>query len=167
MLRAIDTVNRILALIAAWLFFIAGWLITYEVVSRYIFNEPTIWGAELAQLLLLWGTFLGMGYLLQKRQHIRITFLFPFMPVHIRRGCEIVSLLLIAALTLSVIYYGYDIALDSFVRGRSTGTMLNIPNWWSEAVIPASFLMLLLQTAAEIIRTLRGDALIDDDHGEG
>ncbi len=167
MLRAIDTVNRILALIAAWLFFIAGWLITYEVVSRYIFNEPTIWGAELAQLLLLWGTFLGMGYLLQKRQHIRITFLFPFMPAHIRRGCEVVSLLLIAALTLSVIYYGYDIALDSFVRGRSTGTMLNIPNWWSEAVIPAGFLMLLLQTAVEVIRTLRGDALIDDDHGEG
>ncbi len=167
MFRAIDTINRILALIAAWLFFIAGWLITYEVVSRYIFNEPTIWGAELAQLLLLWATFLGMGYLLQKRQHIRITVLFPFMPPPVRRGCEAISLLLIAALTVSVIYYGYDIALDSFVRGRSTGTMLNIPNWWSEAVIPAGFLMLLLQTVAEVIRTLRGDALINDDHGEG
>ena len=52
---------------------------------------------------------------------------------------------------------GARIALDSFVVGRSTGTMLNIPNWWSEATIPLAFMVLLAQCLVEGLRLLRGD----------
>jgi TRAP-type C4-dicarboxylate transport system permease small subunit len=40
--------------------------------------------------------------------------------------------------------------------------MLNIPNWWSEAVIPAGFALLLAQCLVEMVRLTRGGPLADD-----
>ena len=38
--------SRPLGWIAAMLFFLAGAMLTYEVVARYLFVAPTIWAAE-------------------------------------------------------------------------------------------------------------------------
>ena len=152
--RLSDRIGRL----AAVLFFMTGAMITYEVVARYFFNAPTIWAAEISQLFLLWGTFLGMARPLHGNAHIRITVLTGLLSRRVRRFADIFSIAFIAVFSAAVVRYGSEIAHDSFVRGRSTGTMLNIPNWWSEAVIPAGFSLLLLQCIVELIRLARGDS---------
>ena len=154
-LKAIDRLNDWLGLIAAWLFVATGAMLTYEVLARYLFNAPTTWAAELSQLLLIWGTFLGAARALQRREHIRITVLQPFMPAWLKRGLEIFSILFIGVFAAVVLWYGSEIAWDSLTRGRSTGTMLNLPNWWSETVIPLSMLLLALQCGSELVKALR------------
>ena len=57
-----------------------------------------------------------------------------------------------------VFWYGWEIAWDSLVRGRSTGTMLNIPNWWTEMVIPLGFGISLVVCAADLLKLARGQA---------
>lgn len=148
--------------LAAWLFLATGAMITYEVVVRYAFNAPTIWAAEISQLFLLWATFLGMARPLHRGEHIRITVLTGLLAPGLRRVLEIASLGFIACFAAVIAWYGFDIAADSFVKGRSAGTMLNIPNWWSEAVIPAGFTLLLAQCLVEMVRLTRGGPLGDD-----
>lgn len=155
-LSLIDRLNQALGLLAAWLFFLTGAMISYEVIARYFFHAPTIWAAELSQLALLWGTFIAMATLLRRRQHIQISILTDKLG---RRGTNIaegLSFLLIGLFCLVPIVYGWRIAFESFERGRSTGTMLNIPNWWSEVVIPIGFALLLLQCIAELLRLVLG-----------
>ena len=165
--RIVDRVADLLGHLGAWLFFLTGAMITYEVLARYLFNAPTIWAAELSQLLLLWGSFIAMATLLRQRAHIRITLLTARLNALGRQICEIISLLFIAGFSAIAAWYGWFIAYDSLERGRSTGTMLNIPNWWSEMVIPVGFLVLLLQCLVEVLRVLRHGAPAQaDDHGE-
>ena len=156
MTRAIDSLSEALGHLAAWLYFLTGLMISYEVASRYLFNAPTIWAQEIAQLLLLWATFIGLARALKRDQHIRISALDPFIPEAGRRWQRLFSLVFIALLCVLVVKFGGEIFWDSFERGRSTGTMLNIPNWWAEVVIPLGFGVLLLQSLAEIARLFRG-----------
>ncbi len=142
--------SEFLGIAAAWMYFLIGLMIAYEVLARYLFNAPTIWAQELSQLLFLWATFLGISRALKRDQHIRISALESFMNQNTIRWLRLVTLVFISLLCLLVVIYGSTIFWDSFVRGRSTGTMLNIPNWWSEAVIPAGFGILFLQSLAEI-----------------
>ena len=151
-IRVIDALSETLGTLAAWLFFITGLMISYEVVARYLFNAPTIWAAELSQMLLLWATYLGISRLLRRDQHIRINALETLLPASAKRWLHVFSLLFISLLCLLVVYYGALIFWDSFERGRSTGTMLNIPNWWTEIVIPLGFSLLFLQTLVQLYR---------------
>ena len=162
-MRWIDGLSRGLGLISAWLFFAAGLILTYEVLARYLFDAPTTWAAEVAQLFLIWGCFAAMAWLLHRRQHIAIAVLQPRLGRLGRRAAYGFSLCFIAAISLLAVWYGARIALDSFLVGRSTGTMLNIPNWWSEATIPLAFLVLLVQCLAEGLRLLRGE---HDEEGD-
>ena len=154
-MNRIDQCSEYLGVIAAWLYFMIGLMIGYEVLARYLFNAPTIWAQELSQLLFLWATFLGISRALKRDQHIRISALESFMSESATRRFRLLTLVFISMLCLLVVYYGSTIFWDSFVRGRSTGTMLNIPNWWSQAVIPAGFCILFLQSMVEIARHLR------------
>ena len=151
----VDGLSDVLGRLAAWLYFLTGGLLGYEVAARYLFNAPTIWVQEIAQLLLLWATFLAIGRALRHDQHIRINALEARLSVTVQRWFRGFSLLFIATLCLLVVYYGGDILGDSFQRGRSTGTMLNIPNWWAEAVIPIGFGVLFLQAIAQLLRLHR------------
>ena len=155
-MKTIDRISTALGHCAAWLYFLTGVMIGYEVLARYFFNAPTIWAAEISQLFLIWGTFLAMAYALKNRQHIRIEIIITKFGNKTQKVFEAVSLVFISVLCTIVVWYGWGIAWDSFERGRSTGTMLNIPNWWTEAVIPAGFTLLLLQSLVELWRVMRG-----------
>ena len=37
-------------------------LLTYEVVARYVFRAPTHWTSDVATTVMIWLTFLAMGY---------------------------------------------------------------------------------------------------------
>ena len=47
-------------------------VITYEVISRYLLNEPTTWSDEIASYLLIAIVFLGLAQNLRLGTHIRI-----------------------------------------------------------------------------------------------
>ena len=47
----------------------------FEVVSRYVFNEPTVWATEYSTYLLLGMTFVGLAYAQKHGSHIRVELL--------------------------------------------------------------------------------------------
>jgi len=162
--KLVDHLSDTCAWIAAWLFSAAGVMLTYEVVARYFFVRPTVWAAELSQLCLIWGSLLAMAWAMRARKHITIVAVTNQLPPRARRWFELFSLGVVALFSVPVIWKGGEIALDSFVRGRSTGTMLDIPNWWSELAVPVGFGLLAVQIAVEVFRLMRAGILSD---GEG
>ena len=151
-MRFVDQLSDGLGIVAGWIFFLTGLFLTYEVASRYLFNAPTVWAAEVSQLLLIWGVYLALGRMMHRRQNITIDFLYDRMAARPQRYADTVAVVITLVFALVIVWYGGWIALDSFVRGRSTGTMLNIPNWWSEAAVPLGFTVLCLQSVVELIR---------------
>lgn len=156
MLGSLDRLGEALGRVAGWLYFATGAMVVWEVVARYVFTAPTIWAEEMSRVFLLWGTFLPMAALLHRRAHIRITLLVGLIGPAGSKAAEIASLLFVAGFSLFVAWYGWDITYDSLRVGRTTGTMLNIPQWWTEIVIPVAFGLLAIQCAVEMVRLLAG-----------
>lgn len=156
MLDFVDRVNDRLGALSAWLFFAIGGMIGYEVVSRYVFNAPTIWAEEMSRFFQLWATYLAVATLLRRRELIRITLLTERLGPGGRRAAEAFALLVIAAFCAVAIWYGTEILLDSVRLGRSTSTLLDVPQWTTEIVIPLGFALLLVQCAVELARLAAG-----------
>lgn len=140
------------ALVAAVLMALTGAMLTYEVIARYFFIRPTVWAAELSQLCLIWGSMLAMAWLLHARRHITVNAVTTLLPPLGRRVAAGAALVLVVIFSAIVTYWGWDIFHDSFVRGRTTGSLLNLPVWISELSIPVGFALLAVQGVVEIIR---------------
>ena len=145
--------------LSAWLFFATGAMLTYEVVARYVFAAPTIWAAEISQMFLIWGMYLALPRTIMRRENISIEVIHELLPAWARRACDFIALAFMIFFCGVVLWYGWEIAWDSFERGRSTGTMLNIPNWWIEMIIPFGFGLSLLACLAGLLRLAQGAEL--------
>ena len=156
MLALLGRFTIALSLLAAWLLFLIGAMLTYEVVARYFFNAPTIWAEELSRLFMIWAVFIGSAGLLAGREHIRVTVLVDQFPVAVQRFCEVVSLVFVAVISGFVAWFGMPTALKSFEVGRTTGSMLDMPSWWMQASIPVGFALLAVQALALAIGLVLG-----------
>ena len=142
------------ASIAATLFVLSGAMLTYEVVARYFFTRPTIWAAELSQMCLIWGCMLAMPWILAAGRHIQVDAVARLLPAVGQRWLNNFVMLVIVVFSAVVTWYGFEIFYDSFERGRTTGSMLNIPIWISELSIPVGFFLLMLQALLEFFKGL-------------
>lgn len=156
-MRLVAAIETATAWLAAILLTLSGIMLTYEVVARYFFNAPTIWAAELSQMCLIWACPVAMGWALSHRRHIRVTAVTDLLPPRGKQATEILSLLVILTFSVVVTIYGYDIFLDSFERGRTTGTMLDLPAWMPEAAVPAGFALLTLSCLTGLWRAVQGN----------
>lgn len=74
--RLINQTNRVVGGIVAMMIIVLTVLILLEVVLRYGFSAPTVWGTELTTLLFATYVLLGGGYALLKGDHVRMDVLY-------------------------------------------------------------------------------------------
>lgn len=146
-----------LAWIAAGLFVLSGVMLTYEVIARYFFVKPTIWAAELSQLCLIWGCLLAMAWALSAGRHIAVDAVVRHLPPGVRRVTDSFAMLCVAAFSALVVWKGWAIFWDSWERGRTTGSLLDLPAWVAELSVPVGFALLFVQALAETARAWRGE----------
>lgn len=149
--------TKALAWVAALLFILAGGMLTYEVTARYLFVAPTIWAAELSQLSLIWGSMIAMPWLLGAGRHIAVDAVTNQLGPTAQRLCQGLAMIFVAGFSAVVAWKGSEIFYDSFERGRTTGSMLDLPTWVSELAVPVGFALLFLQALIEISKVIRGD----------
>ncbi|MDD9715932.1 TRAP transporter small permease subunit [Dinoroseobacter sp. PD6] len=153
----ITSLSRYACICGAVLMALTGVMLTYEVVARYFFIRPTIWAAELSQLCLIWGCLLAMAHLLTLRRHITVNAVTGLLPPGAQKVCAGIALVVVIVFSVIVTVYGFDIFYTSFERGRTTGSLLNLPVWISELSVPLGFGLLTLQAGVELIRLKGSD----------
>lgn len=151
----ISSVSWFACMVGAVLMAATGAMLTYEVVARYFFVRPTIWAAELSQLCLIWGCLLAMAHLLTLRRHITVNAVTSLLPTGAQRVCAMIAFVVVIVFSSIVAFWGFDIFHESFSRGRTTGSLLNLPVWIAEASVPIGFGLLALQGVVELLR-MRG-----------
>ena len=137
------------------LFILIGFIVSFEVIARYIFNAPTIWVNEASRFLQIWATYLALTYTFHKKDFIRITFIYDRLNDKGKKILDFISFLFIISFSLIVVYYGWLIAYDSLETGRTSATILDVPSFYTELAIPLCFLFLVIRVFAEIIAFIR------------
>ncbi len=148
----VDRLAELLARLGDLLVVTIALMLFGEVVARYAFNAPTIWTQDIAVTLQVWFTYLGMAYVLRRRELIRITAVIALLGPRLRRVAEGFALAVILLFSLMATVYGWDVVSESIRSGRRQPTILELPNWIAELPVVIGFALLALQSLAELIR---------------
>ena len=151
----LNTVIKYSGYTAAGFYILIGFIVSFEVISRYIFNAPTIWVNEISRLLQIWATYLALTYTFHNKEFIRITVFYDKANDKTKKVLDFISFIFIIYFSSFVTYYGWLIAYDSFEVGRTSSTILDLPAVITEIAIPISFALLLVRVFLEILRYIR------------
>ena len=72
----LDNLIKYSGYLASALFILIGFIVSFEVISRYVFNAPTVWVNEISRFLQIWATYLALTYSFHKNDFIRITVIY-------------------------------------------------------------------------------------------
>ena len=141
--------------LASALFISIGFIVSYEVIMRYLFNSPTIWVNEVSRFLQIWATYLALTYSFHKKDFIRITVIYDRLNETGKKILDFISFIFIIIFSCFVVYYGWLIAYDSLKVGRTSSTILDVPSFLTELAIPLCFAFLVMRVILEAIRYIR------------
>ena len=141
--------------LASALFIAIGFIVSYEVIMRYLFNSPTIWVNEVSRFLQIWATYLALTYSFHKQDFIRITVIYDRLNENGKKVLDFISFIFILIFSSFVVYYGWLIAYDSLKVGRTSSTILDVPSFLTELAIPLCFAFLVLRVILEAFKYIR------------
>lgn len=101
-----NAVNKVLQWFCIIILAIMTFLVTYQVITRYIFNNPSAISEALARYLFVWLTMFGGAYVFGKREHMNINYARNKFPPKVKTILEMISEFLIAAFAVLVMVYG-------------------------------------------------------------
>ena len=150
-----DKIVKYSGYLASALFIAIGFIVSYEVIMRYLFNSPTIWVNEVSRFLQIWATYLALTYSFHKKDFIRITVIYDRLNETGKKILDFISFIFIIIFSCFVVYYGWLIAYDSLKVGRTSSTILDVPSFLTELAIPLCFAFLVMRVILEAIRYIR------------
>ncbi len=129
---------------------------TWEVVSRYALNAPTIWAYEIGYTLTGSHFLLALAYTLRQGEHIRIDVFSGMMPAQMRRVIDMLAYAIVLPILLWLTFTLWGYMADGYERGESSGqSALNLLVWPYRAVFVLAFATLALQVLCELLKTWR------------
>jgi TRAP-type C4-dicarboxylate transport system permease small subunit len=150
--RLVDSMSMMSGKLCAWLMFMVGFFISYEVIMRYVFTSPTVWVDEISRILLVWGTYLGGGYLIKTHGMVTIEVMFKSPNSLPRKLAETVAIAVLLIFALTAAYFGYQLWWKSTLAGHTTDTYLAVPKAITHASIWCGFALMSLQGIVELWR---------------
>lgn len=157
----------IVSLICSRLAMIAVGLIVvvmfYEVVSRYVFEAPTLWANELSLWIAAFVFLFAGQYAMQQRSHIRIYVLYDVMPRWMQKTADVISVLLICLFFFALLWGGYNDAERRFLRMETFGTAWDPPI--PGILKPTVLLIIFLVTLQSISNLIADWNKVPEHHG--
>jgi TRAP-type mannitol/chloroaromatic compound transport system permease small subunit len=154
--RAIDKFTDTTGNWIAWLSIPLVLAVTYEVISRYFFNAPTIWSFDVT--FMLYGTLfmLGAAYALHKGAHIRTDFFWEKWSIKTKGIIDSVAYIVFffPALLMFLYVSGHEAWYAFEINETSEQTPWRPILWPFKTVVPVACLLLLIQGVSETIKSV-------------
>ncbi|MBM4313576.1 MAG: TRAP transporter small permease [Deltaproteobacteria bacterium] len=136
-LQKIENLNRALYYISSLAILLSAFILTYEVIVRYVLSVPTIWEIESSVYLTIMATYLGAAYGLKDGAHINIDMLTRLLPKGITEKLSLVTSMLSLAFCLLLAWKGWVMWWEATARGWRSESL-----WGPPLTIPYFFLPL-------------------------
>jgi TRAP-type mannitol/chloroaromatic compound transport system permease small subunit len=160
LIASIDRLSAVLAYATMPLLGILVAVTTYEVVARYVFNAPTVWGVDISNMVKGALFLLALAYTLRCNRHVRIDVLSHRMPPRVRRVVESLFYLLVFLPVVGLLVWAASTkAWDAFMRDEKLFSTWQPIVWPFYFTVVIGLASLWLQAFAEMLRPLaRRDA---------
>ena len=146
--------NTVVSTICIVLFAVMVVVGTYQIITRFVFNNPSTVSEELLTYTFAWMAIFSSAYVFGKRDHMRMTFIADKLPKEQRKILEIViELLVIAFAVIVLIYGGFTImGLTMTQKTASLGVMMGVVY----AVVPICGILIAIYGVLNVIDLCAG-----------
>ena len=146
--------NAVVSTICIVLFAVMVVVGTYQIITRFVFNNPSTISEELLTYTFAWMAIFSSAYVFGKRDHMRMTFIADKLPKEQRKILEIViELLIIAFAVIVLIYGGFTImGLTMTQKTASLGVMMGV----IYAVVPICGILIAIYGVLNVIDLCAG-----------
>jgi TRAP-type C4-dicarboxylate transport system permease small subunit len=128
-------------------------LITLQVVRRRLLGAPIAAADEVGGFLLVAMTSLGLGYAMERGDHIQVTFLTDRLPAPVLRWVRVGALLVGLGYSALLGLRTAALVLDS-LRTGTFAIVSEVPLAPVQALLPVGCVLLGLQLLAQLVETL-------------
>ena len=146
--------NTVVSTICIVLFAVMVVVGTYQIITRFVFNNPSTISEELLTYTFAWMAIFSSAYVFGKRDHMRMTFVADKLPKEQRKILEIIiELLVIAFAVIVLIYGGFTImGLTMTQKTASLGVMMGVVY----AVVPICGILIAIYGVLNVIDLCAG-----------
>ncbi len=130
-------------------------VVCYEVVLRYVFNNPTTWGLDMAEFGMVACGFLGASYVLARGRHVRVELLISRLRPKPRLVLEFLSSIIMLIYFMVLLWQGWAMTWRSYTLNWYTPDLAEIPIWPAQSIIPFSAFLLCLAVIDQIVSYIR------------
>lgn len=148
--KIVDSMSAVLGTGAGLLLALCTFVITYNVIARYVFRAPTGWAFEISIMLMLVAVFFTVSYGLREGSHVNVQLLIRLLPAQTRKIFEIVSYIFVLGYSIVVARYALIMVVESFTLSERSD-FLSLPVWPIKAAFVAAFLVLSFQALRMLV----------------
>jgi TRAP-type C4-dicarboxylate transport system permease small subunit len=117
----------------------------YEIVSRALFDSPTLWAQDVSVFLLIGLAFIGLLPTDRAGRHIRIDVWYKRLSLPAQHALERLAYLATAAFAALAAWTGGEIVLQSVRYGRRTLSLFSVPLWIPQSALVVGFALFALE----------------------
>jgi TRAP-type C4-dicarboxylate transport system permease small subunit len=153
-LRAVDRLSHLAGVLVTVLVPAMVATITIDVVSRYFFNEPTIWAYDTVIFMFGYLGLLAGAFVSRRRAHINVDVLYERCSQRGQAALNVAGGLVVFFFLALVIVYGLTEAINAIEMGARRSSQWAPPVGHFLLVIPMSAGLIALQEFANWLRSL-------------
>ena len=156
-IRAIDAVNETVGRVVSIIAVVFAAIIIYDVILRYVFEEPTRWAFDVTkQLFGFYFVMLG-GSALRHRAHVQVDILTERLGPTALRGVEVLGyIIFFFPFTWVFVTRSWEFALRSWNQGETTYGAIQMPVYPLKMAMCVAAGLLLIQGVSEVLKILLG-----------
>jgi TRAP-type mannitol/chloroaromatic compound transport system permease small subunit len=152
---AIDRVTDWIGRATSWLALAIVLLMATNVVLRYLFSYGSVWSQELEWHLLAPLILFAIAYAMQKGEHVRVDVAYTHFSPRAKAAVNVLAALLCLAISVFIVILSVKYVQQSFVINEQSADPGGLPYRWAlKALIPLGFVLLALQSVAEVAKSV-------------
>jgi TRAP-type C4-dicarboxylate transport system permease small subunit len=128
---------------------VASVLGMFQIITRFVLEQPAEWSEILIRLSLIWMVFLGIPTAFRQGAMVSVDVMYRWSPPRLRRFLDWMVAGASLALVLVILWWGWDYA----VRGRvqSMAGLESISMFWGYLALPVGALFCILGIVANLL----------------
>jgi len=141
--------------IACFMLVVASTLGVFQIVTRFILEQPAEWSELLIRISLIWMVFLGIPMAFRQGAMVSVDVLYRWSPRPIRRVLDYVVCAAALALIGVIIWWGWDYALRG--RVQTMAGLESLSMFWAYLAMPVGGLFCVIGIIANLLDPQRNE----------
>lgn len=151
--RLLDRLTVLTGAFSALALFAMTTIVCFEIFSRYVLNEPTYWGTDVATYILVGMTFIGLAQAQKAGAHVQVELLVGSVSDDWRSRLEIFTNWLGLIFVVFATWQMASFNFQEYVNDSRDWGLLATPQWIPELFVTLGYVAFVLAILADIFRT--------------